>query len=72
MLTPGDMPKDVVRRQFPPSPDGPRIVIDAGFGMHQIEHRTSQEIHMLTWSMSQDSHGATQVDHNVFMIGWPH
>lgn len=49
MLSPGDMPKDVVRRQFPPSPNGPRIVIDAGFGMHQIEHSTSQETHLLTW-----------------------
>lgn len=68
MLSPGDMPRDVVRRQFPPSPNGPRIVIDAGFGMYQIEHRTSQEIHLLTWSMSQDSHGTTQLDHNMLII----
>ena len=72
MLSPGDMPKDVVRRQFSPSPNGPRIVIDAGFGMHQIEHRTSQEIHLLTWLMSQGSHGTTQTDHNVFMIERSH
>lgn len=38
ILSPGDIPRDVVRRQSPPNPDGPRTVIDAGFGRHHIEH----------------------------------
>jgi hypothetical protein len=36
MLSPGDMPRDVVRRQYAPNPNGPRTVIDAGFGMFEF------------------------------------
>ena len=42
MLPPGDLSRDVVRRQSPPNPNGPRTVIDAGFGMHHIEHTILQ------------------------------
>ena len=50
MLSPDDMPRDVVRRQFPPSPNGPRVVIDAGFGRHQLGYRT-KKIRLLTWQI---------------------
>lgn len=42
MLMPGDMPKGVAKRQGAPSSNGPRTVIDAGFGTFRIEHLTSQ------------------------------
>lgn len=64
MLSAGDMPRDVVRRQFPPSPGGPRIVIDAGFGMYHID-MILQDIRLLTWWISQDSHGTAQMAHRI-------
>ena len=42
MLSPGYMPKDVAKRQNPPSGNGPRTVIDAGFGMFRVEHGIPQ------------------------------
>lgn len=69
MLSPGYMPKDVARRQDTPNSGGPRTVIDAGFGMHRSILRRK---HILISSISQDSHGTTQVKHNLSMIGQPH
>lgn len=48
MLSPGYMPKDVAKRQNPPNGNGPRTVIDAGFGMFRVEHVISQGIRRLT------------------------
>jgi hypothetical protein len=42
MLSPGGMPNDVAKRQNPPNPNGPRTVIDAGFGMLPTEHVAPQ------------------------------
>ena len=69
MPSPGYMPKDVARRQETPNSGGPRTVIDAGFGMH---HRILRGKQKLMSPISQDSHGTTQVEQNVFMIDRPH
>lgn len=57
MLLPGDVPKGVAKRQDAPSSNGPRTVIDAGFGMFRDEHRISQGTCRLTLAISQAFHG---------------
>jgi hypothetical protein len=65
MLMPGDMPKGVAKRQDAPSPNGPRTVIDAGFGMFRDEHVTPQENRRLTRTTSKDFHGTTHTRHGA-------